>query len=378
VRGYHGDKMDEIKQEEAKQFNNYKRKVTAAIVFTVVAIIGIVSVYFYVQYKSTHISTDDAFIDGDIYTIASKVTGTVKVIHVNDNQSVRKGDILVELDSSDFDVKMVEALSAVNAEKAKIVEIDARIEAARRQVEEAIAKSDAIKAINELQKANLAQAEKDRERAENLQKKDAISRERYEKALTVYKVAVAQVKAAAEDQKSVLFAVETQKAMIKQAEALRITQLSSIKQKEAVLETARLNSGYTKLVAPADGYITKKSVQTGNQIQAGQPLMALVSLEGAYVVANYKETQLEKVKPGQKVEIKVDTYPGKKFQGKVDSIMAGTGAVFSLFPAENATGNFVKVVQRIPVKIVIDKDADPEHVLRMGMSVVPTIVIEKK
>ena len=370
--------MDEIKQEEAKQFNNYRRKITAAIVFTVVAIIGIVSVYFYVQYKSTHISTDDAFIDGDIYTIASKVTGTVKVIHVNDNQSVRKGDILVELDSSDFDVKMVEALSAVNAEKAKIVEIDARIEAARRQVEEAIAKSDAIKAINELQKANLAQAEKDRERAENLQKKDAISRERYEKALTVYKVAVAQVKAAAEDQKSVLFAVETQKAMIKQAEALRITQHSSIKQKEAVLETARLNSGYTKLVAPADGYITKKSVQTGNQIQAGQPLMALVSLEGAYVVANYKETQLEKVKPGQKVEIKVDTYPGKKFQGKVDSIMAGTGAVFSLFPAENATGNFVKVVQRIPVKIVIDKDADPEQVLRMGMSVVPTIVIEKK
>jgi len=378
VRGYHGDKMDEIKQEEAKQFNNYRRKITAAIVFTVVAIIGIVSVYFYVQYKSTHISTDDAFIDGDIYTIASKVTGTVKVIHVNDNQSVRKGDILVELDSSDFDVKMVEALSAVNAEKAKIVEIDARIEAARRQVEEAIAKSDAIKAINELQKANLAQAEKDRERAENLQKKDAISRERYEKALTVYKVAVAQVKAAAEDQKSVLFAVETQKAMIKQAEALRITQHSSIKQKEAVLETARLNSGYTKLVAPADGYITKKSVQTGNQIQAGQPLMALVSLEGVYVVANYKETQLEKVKPGQQVEIKVDTYPGKKFQGKVDSIMAGTGAVFSLFPAENATGNFVKVVQRIPVKIVIDKDADPEQVLRMGMSVVPTIVIEKK
>jgi membrane fusion protein (multidrug efflux system) len=105
--------------------------------------------------------------------------------------------------------------------------------------------------------------------------------------------------------------------------------------------------------------------------------MALVSLEGVHVVANYKETQLEKVKPGQKVEIKVDTYPGKKFNGKVDSIMAGTGAMFSLFPAENATGNFVKVVQRIPVKIVFDRDADPEHALRVGMSVVPTIVIGK-
>jgi len=366
--------MEETKETTAP----YGKKKIASIVFALVGIVGIVSVYLYIQYKSSHISTDDAFIDGDIYTIASKVPGTIKVIHVNDNQSVKKGDILVELDSSDYDVKVAEASSAVNAEKAKIAEIDSTIEAARRQGEEAIAKAGAIKAINELQKASLAQAEKDRERAENLQKKDAISREKYEKALTAHEVALAQVKAATEDQKSVLFAVETQKAMIKQAEALRITQLSSIKQKEAVLETAKLNSGYTKLVAPADGYITKKSVQTGNQIQAGQPLMALVSLEGVHVVANYKETQLEKVKPGQKVEIKVDTYPGKKFHGKVDSIMAGTGAVFSLFPAENATGNFVKVVQRIPVKIVIDKDADPEHVLRMGMSVVPTIVIEKK
>jgi membrane fusion protein (multidrug efflux system) len=143
------------------------------------------------------------------------------------------------------------------------------------------------------------------------------------------------------------------------------------------LETASLNEGYASIYAPADGYITKKSAENGNQIQAGQPLMALVSLKGVHIVANYKETQLEKVKPGQKVEIKVDTYPGKKFQGKVESIMAGTGAAFSLFPAENATGNFVKVVQRIPVKILFDKDADPEHVLRVGMSVVPTIVIER-
>jgi membrane fusion protein (multidrug efflux system) len=129
--------------------------------------------------------------------------------------------------------------------------------------------------------------------------------------------------------------------------------------------------------APADGYITKKSVETGNHIQTGQPVMAIVPLDDIWVVANYKETQLEKVKPGQKVKIKPDSYPGRVFEGRVDSIMAGTGAVFSLFPAENATGNFVKVVQRIPVKIVLDKDTDKEHVLRIGMSVVPTIVIEK-
>ncbi|PKL52429.1 MAG: HlyD family secretion protein [Nitrospira bacterium HGW-Nitrospira-1] len=370
--------MDEIKQsDEIKQNNNHKRKVTAAIVFAIIAIIGIASVYFYVQYKSVHISTDDAFIEGDIYTIASKAPGTVKNIYVKTNQFVKKGELLLEIDAADLAVKVSEASSALNAEKAKIAEIDSRIVAARRQVEEAIAKADAIKAMNELREANLEQAEKDKERAENLLKKDAISREKYEKAMTAHKVAIAQVKAAAEDQKGVLFAVETQKAMIKQAEALKTAQLSLIKQKEAVLETARLNAGYTKLVAPADGFITKKSVEIGNQIQAGQPLMAIVSLDGVHVAANYKETQLEKVKPGMKVEMKVDAYPGKTFTGKVESIMAGTGAAFSLFPAENATGNFVKVVQRIPVKILFDRDADPKHVLRVGMSVVPTIVIEK-
>ena len=375
--------MDEIKQEEPKQAGMkettapYGKKKIAFIVFALIGIIAIVSVYIYVQYKSTHISTDDAFIDSDIYTIASKVSGTIKVIHVKDNQAVKKGELILEIDASDLAVKVLEASSSLNAEKAKLAEFDARIEAARRQLDDAKAKADAIKAMNELQKANLEQSEKDRERAENLQKKDAISRERYEKALTAHKVAVAQVKAAAEDQKGVLFAVETQRAMIKQAEAIRNTQLSSIKQKEAVLETARLNAGYTKIYAPAVGYITKKSAENGNQIQAGQPLMALVSLEGVHVTANYKETQLEKVKPGMKVEMKVDTYPGKTFTGKVESIMAGTGAAFSLFPAENATGNFVKVVQRIPVKILFDKDADLEHVLRVGMSVVPTIVIGK-
>ena len=371
--------MPDIKKEadEIKGNNNHKRKVAAAIVFAAIAVIGLISVYVYVQYKSTHISTDDAFVDGNIHTIASKVPGTVRAVHVKSNQYVKKGDLLVKLDASDYDVKVAEALSSLNAEQAKLAEVDARIQAANRQVEEALAKADASRAMNELQKANLEQAETDKERAERLQQKDAISREKNEKAMTAFKVAVAQVKAATEGQKSFALAVETQKAMIKQAEALKKAQISSIKQKEALLETARLNAGYTNVVAPVDGYVTKKSVEIGNQLQPGQPFMAVVSLDDVHVLANYKETQLEKVRPGLKVEIKVDTYPGKKFQGKVDSIMAGTGAVFSLFPAENATGNFVKVVQRIPVKIVLDKDTDKEHVLRIGMSVVPTIVIEK-
>jgi membrane fusion protein (multidrug efflux system) len=156
------------------------------------------------------------------------------------------------------------------------------------------------------------------------------------------------------------------------------TQQAQIQEKEATLKMAELNQSYTRIYAPSEGYITKRTVEVGNQVQAGQPLMAIVPLtqEDIWITANYKETQLKYVKPGQRVTIKVDTYPGKTFEGRVNSIMAGTGAVFSLFPPENATGNFVKVVQRIPVKILLESGTDPNHLLRIGMSVAPTILIE--
>lgn len=370
--------MDEIKQAETvKQPGSHKRKVAAAIVFAVVAVMGAVVVYFYIQYKNTHITTDDAFVDGNIHMIASKVPGTVRNVYVRDNQLVKQGEVLVEIDPADYEVKVSEAGATVNVEKARLAESEARIEASRRTLSELSAKVDSLKAAEELQKANLEQANSDAKRAEGLFRKDAISKERYEKTMTAQKVAIAQVKATAEELKSAVAGVETQKSTIKQVEASRNSQRSVVNQKEAVLENARLNFEYTKIYAPVDGYVTKKSVETGNQIQTGQPMMAIVPLSDIYITANYKETQLEKVKLGQKVEIKVDTYPGKTFKGKIDSIMAGTGAVFSLFPPENATGNYVKVVQRIPVKIVLDRNTDTEHVLRIGMSVVPTIVLEK-
>jgi membrane fusion protein (multidrug efflux system) len=369
--------MDEIKQPETVQpaRTSHKRNILALTIFVVLALIGAVVVYFYIQYKNTHISTDDAFVDGHVHVIASKVYGTVRAVQVNDNQPVKKGDLLVEIDPADYDAKLNEAASGLSAEKAKVWEVDARIEAAKKQVSEAGAAVEAAKANLELQQANLAQAEIDIRRAENLFRKDAISKERYEKTMTGYKVSVAQVKAAGEQLKQSEKALETQKALLKQAEAARKTQTSTVGQKEAVLRAAELNYGYTKIYAPWDGYVTKKSVEVGNQIQAGQPLMAVVPLADIWLVANFKETQLDKVRPGQKVEIKVDTYSGKKFKGKVDSIMAGTGSVFSLLPPENATGNYVKVVQRIPVKIVLDENTDPEHILRIGMSVEPTIIV---
>lgn len=356
---------------------NNRRKKIAIIVFCAVFLIGALTLFFYINYKATHISTDDAFVDGSIHTIASKISGTVKTIYVKDNQPVKKGELLVEIDPVDYDVRVKEASAVVDAEKKKLIEAELKIEASKRRLAEMNAFVEVAKANLQLQDANLRQAERDIKRAEALFSKDAISKEKYEKTKTAHDVAAAQLKAAKEQLRQAEIAVETQKTVIKQAEAEKAILISSIRQKEAILDMAKLNYEYTKIYSPEDGYITKKSVEVGNQIEVGQPLMAVVPLGDVYVVANYKETQLEKIKPGQKVKIKVDTYPGKTFTGKVESIMAGTGAVFSLFPPENATGQFVKVVQRIPVKIVFDKDTDREHVLRVGMSVVPTVIVEK-
>jgi membrane fusion protein (multidrug efflux system) len=377
--------MDEIKENQVRQStegqpstNNLKgRKKRAIIVFGVIAVVGALSVFFYMRYKSTHISTDDAFVDGHIHTIAAKINGTVKRIYVDSNQYVKAGDLLLEIDPADYDVKVNEAASAVNAETAKLAEKEAGIQASQKMLVELAAKAEAAKANQQLQEANLRQAETDIRRAKALIKKEAISKEKYDRTLTAYDVSAAQVKASKDLLKQAEVALETQRAVVKQAEAAKVTQVSVVKQKEAVLDTAKLNFGYTRIYASTEGYITKKSVEVGNEIQPGQPLMAVVPLNDIYVTANYKETQLEKVRPGQKVDISVDTYPGKVFKGKVDSIMAGTGSVFSLFPPENATGNYVKVVQRIPVKIVFDQNTDPHHVLRMGMSVVPTVLIRE-
>ena len=372
-----GDTVGETKTVEIKPNNNTRRKKIGFVILTSTILIGAVVLFFYLRYKATHITTDDAFIDGHIHTIAARIKGSVNSISVQDNQRVKKGDLLIEIDPADYDVKVSEASSGVHAEQSKLEEVEARIQAAKMQMAELKAAIETAKANRELQAANVQQAEKDAKRAENLYKLETISKDRYEKTLTAYTVALAQVKAAQEQLKQAEKALDTQTSVVKQAEALRASQLSLIREKEAKLDAAQLSYGYTKIYAPSDGYITKKSVEVGNQIEVGQPLMAVVALDDIWVTANYKETQLQNVRPGQKVKFKVDTYPGKKFTGKVESIMSGTGAVFSLFPPENATGNYVKVVQRIPVKIVPDKGTDTEHVLRIGMSVVPTILIKE-
>jgi membrane fusion protein (multidrug efflux system) len=354
-----------------------KNKKVVFVLFPIIIIIGAVALYFYRGYKATHILTDDAFVDGRIHLIASKVPGTIKVIHVKDNQFVKRNDLLLEIDARDYEVRVKEAQAGLETERAKLSEIRDRVDTVKKQLSEVIASLEAARANLELQEANFRQAEIDFKRADFLLKKEVIPREQFDKAKTNYDVGVAQVKAAKERIKQLEASLETQKAVIKQTETSLIPQHAQIQQKEAILKGAELNKSYTKIYAPSNGYIAKRTVEIGNQIQPGQSLMAVVPLDDIWIIANYKETQLERVKPGQKVKIKVDTYHSKVFYGKVDSIMAGTGVVFSLFPPENATGNYVKVVQRIPVKIILDKGTDPAHILRIGMSVVPTIFVER-
>jgi membrane fusion protein (multidrug efflux system) len=315
------------------------------VVVTAAVLVGIF-VTIYIIRSFSRVSTDDAYITGRTHTIAARIMGTVSDVNINDNQNVKQGDVLVKIDPADYELKLHQAQAELDAQNARLLDAEAGIKAAEANLE--------------LQQASLNQAAIDKNRAEALYQKNAMPKEQYEKVITVYNMTAAQVKAVNQQ--------------LEKAKSVKNLEDALIKQKQASLEIAQRDLSYTKIYAPSSGYVTQKSVELGNQIQPSQPLMAIVALDDIWIVANYKETQLEKVRPGQRVKIKIDTYPGKIFTGKVDSIMAGTGAVFSLFPPENALGNYVKVVQRVPVKIVFDKDPNNADVLRIGMSCVPTII----
>ncbi len=347
------------------------------MVLFIFIIVGIAfALYYYLHYKETHITTDNAFIEGRIHIVSSKVPGTVKAIYVEDNQLVKKGDLLLEIDDRDFEVKVKEAQAAYEIEKRRLSEIETNTVILKKRIVELDAAIEAENAQLEVQRHILEQAKADYERAENLLRKEAISREKYEKALTSYKVSESTLKAMKERIRQLEAQRQTLLSQIAQLEKTKETQKAALFLREVNVKDATLKKSYTKIYAPADGYVTKKSAEIGNQIQPGQPLMALVSLSDIWVVANYKETQIEKIRPGQKVKIKVDSYPGVVFEGRVDSIMAGTGASFSLFPPENATGNWVKVVQRIPVKITFEGNPEKKALLRIGMSCVPTVLVK--
>lgn len=428
----------------------YKRPgvlIIAGVVLLAGAIFGI----RYWLYARSHESTDDAFIDGHIIQISPKVAGYIAKVYVDDNQQVKAGDLLVEIDARDYEVRLRQAQAALDAglareneakrnvtltrantaatvQQARAAVQRSRSEVASQQAGAASAQSGASQAAAAVQtaQANLAQtqaqvraaqaeatrASADVERYQALYAKDEVSRQQLDQAIAAARTANAELEsarqrvAAAEAQVNEARAAQAAAAQSAQrartqiggarasvseavgrlaqantapeqvavTQAQAATATASTEQLRAQLAQAELELSYTKVYAPEDGRVTRKSVEEGALVQVGQPLLAIVPGD-VWVTANFKESQIGRMTPGQPVEISVDAYPDKVFKGHVDSIQAGTGARFSLIPPENATGNYVKVVQRVPVKIVFDEPPDPKHMLAPGMSVVPEVAV---
>jgi membrane fusion protein (multidrug efflux system) len=311
---------------------------------------------YYIRSLDTE-TTDDAFLEAHIVQLSSRVEGPVVRVHVRDNEEVRAGAPLVDLDNRDFQIRLDDARALALAAEGRVKQALAQIEVAKAAA--AQAKADLAAAESD---DALARADARRYRA--LPPK-AVAEQQVDKAEAAARAATARLEAAR--QKAA--AADAQRVL---AGALAVTGEAELEKARVAVKQRELEFTYTTIRAPQDGRVTRKAVEPGNHVKAGQALLALVSRE-VWVVANFKETQLTRIAPGQPVDIRVDAFPGRRLHGRVDSIQAGTGARFSLFPPENATGNFVKVVQRVPVKIVLEESDDRPPFLAPGMSVVPEV-----
>jgi membrane fusion protein (multidrug efflux system) len=301
-------------------------------------------------------STDDAFIEAHVVQISPKVAGHVAEVRVKDNQEVKKGDLLVAIDPRDFEVRLAQARAEEAAARGKLRQAETQLPVARANLGQAEAEV-------QVAETNAAQREADLKRVERLG--ELASRKEVEDAMAAVRTAHAQLTAARRRMAGADAQVAYTASQVRTAQA-------EVDQASVAIQQADLQLTYTRLYAPEEGRVTRRSVEPGVYLQPGQAVMALVPKQ-VWVVANFKETQLTDMRPGQPVEIRVDAYPDLRFKGHVDSIQAGSGARFSLLPPENATGNFVKVVQRFPVKIVFDRPNDAGPFLAPGMSVHPEV-----
>lgn len=385
-----------------------------------------------------HVSTDDAYIAGHISPVSARVPGTVLQVLVNDNQDVKADDVLVRLDPRDYEVALAQALAAAAAAagdlenatatvpltdestRSLVTQAEAALGAVRHGSEMAAhdvedrrnqlqAKQAAVQAAEAAGRGAQADFEKtrlDRERTRELVRQQLVAQQEMdhaeaafqnaratldasrdklnqarseaaqaEAALQTQRAALSQANRRADESRAALANARSQRQQVKLREAQAAAARGRLAQAMANLQQAELNLAYTTIRAPFGGRITKKSVEVGQVAQMGQPLLAVVDLDDVWVLANYKETELTHVRAGQSATVTVDTYPGRVFKARVDSIQAGSGAVFSLLPPENATGNFIKVVQRVPVKLVFLPGENKQHLLVPGMSVVPTIAL---
>ena len=390
----HGPWPEEEQVKADKGRSYLKEHPGVRIALIVGALLVILGGIFVWRYYAVRESTDDAQIDGHITPISARVSGTVIAVEFNDNQFIKAGDTIVKLDPNDYQVALDRAQADLSEAQANSqaaqtnvpisnINTASQLETAQAQQVAAQREADAARARVREAQANYDRVSKDLERFKQLIAKDEISRQQYDAAVSQEAAAKATLDASASAVATAESHIAQAKAGVRQAQTApqqvavsrsKAGSASAAAQRaQSALALAQLNLQYTTVKAPANGIVSKRSVEVGQVIQPGQPLCALVNLDDIYVTANFKETQLKDMKVGQPVKVKVDAYDNE-LKGHVDSIGGATGARFSLLPPENATGNYVKVVQRIPVKIVFEPGQDPDKKLRPGMSVTPTVM----
>lgn len=383
------------------------------IVIGVVLLLVLGALFFWWRSTFTE-DTDDAQVDGNLYQVSSRVTGHVVKVYVNDNEQVQAGQLLVEIDPTDYQVALDQAQADLASAQAQYTQATVNVPLTQTTVGTTVATSRtdvgaSSQTVQQAQKqveaanarlaqavANAKKAQDDVDRYTPLVQRDVISKQQYDAAVATRDGANAAV---AEAQANILAqqnAVQNAQARLSVAQAqaqsnaknaagqVKVEQsraaaaAAAVKQAEARVEQARLNLSYTKIKAPSAGIVNKKNVQVGGNLATGQDLLTIIPLTDLWVTANFKETQLAKMRPCQPVVIKVDAYGGRKFSGHVTQIGGATGSRLSLFPPENATGNYVKVVQRIPVRIDFDnlQKEDADYILRPGLSVTPEVEVK--
>jgi len=377
------------------------------LLLVAVIVVGACGVVLW-RHFSKYESTDDAQVDAHLYPVSARVGGHIICVNVDDNQYVEKGTVLVEIDPKDYEVAVDQARAdlATAEATAQSLHIDVPITATNTssQLESTAAGVDsgaagviaaekqlaATKAQLEQNEANNVKAQLDLQRYRMLVSKDEVARQEYDNAVAAAKASAAAVEGAKANVEAARQSIEQARSALTSAEATHraaqtaprqvaatraraLSAAATVKQKRAVLAQAELNLGYTKIIAPVSGLVNK-TVVVGMNVQPGQQLLTVVPLQDVWVTANFKETQLRNIRPGQRVVFYVDSN-GRTYNGQVDSIAGATGPSFSLFPPENATGNYVKIVQRVPVKIVIAPGENTDLQLRPGVNVVPKVYL---
>jgi membrane fusion protein (multidrug efflux system) len=361
-----GPQRDTSKPDgEKKSESSADQKRTARVLKTAVGVVvalvaAAASSVYYTRFIAPFESTDNAFIEAHVTPIAPQVAGRVARLCIQDNQEVNRGDVLLEIDPRDYEAKLAQA-------QASLAAANSRLGQASAQLAVDLAKAEQEKASSTAAEAEAGRTQAELKRYQSVESR-AVSRSQVDVAETQARSAAAQADVARNKIRAAQAQVEFSKASIQAAAA-------DIEQSQAAIRQAELNLSYTKITASEAGRVTRRTVEQGAYVQPGQALMAIVPHQ-LWVVANFKETQLALMRVGQPVEIKVDAYPGLKFNGRVDSIQTGAGARFSMFPPENATGNYIKVVQRVPVKIVFDAPPDTQLSLGPGVSVEPKVRVK--